>query len=110
MMVVARCLGLIGVAKGEEKFNMTKSLTVLGSVAALMIGSSGVALADLAPGGVGGNPLVLVGIGIVVLLVLWMLIRGALSLGGKDSADDDSAGVGPLEGIDEDDENRKKKR
>jgi hypothetical protein len=41
-------------------------------------------------------------------VVLWLLIRGALSLSGKEDKDEDG-GFGVLEGIDDEDEDRKKK-
>lgn len=89
---------------------MAKGRITASAVAAMMAGTTGVALADVPPSVVEGNPLVLVGVGVVVLLVLWMLIRGALSLGSKSDGEDDSSGVGILEGIDDDDDDRKKKK
>jgi len=73
-----------------------------------MFFATSVAYADLAPSPV-GNPLFLIGAVAVLVIVLWLLIRGALSLPGNANDADDSAGVGTLEGIDEDDEDRKKK-
>ncbi len=70
--------------------------------------ATSVARADLAPTPA-GNPLFLIGAVAVLVIVLWLLIRGALSLPGNASDSDDSAGVGTLEGIDEDDDERKKK-
>lgn len=89
---------------------MAKGKIITSSVVAMMAGTAGVALADVPPSITDGNPLVLVGIGVVVVLVLWMVIKGALSLGGKDDGEDDSSGVGILEGIDDDDDDRKKKK
>jgi len=66
------------------------------------------ARADLAPTPV-SSPLFLIGAVAVLVIVLWLLIRGALSLPGNAGDSDDSAGVGTLEGIDEDDDERKKK-
>lgn len=64
--------------------------------------------ADVAAGPSQGELLLVVG-GIVAAIVIWLLIRGALNLSGKDTENDD-AGVGTLEGIDEDDEDGKKRR
>lgn len=89
---------------------MAKGRITTSAVAAMMAGTTGAALADVSSPVVEGNPLVLVGVVVVVILVLWMLIRGALSLGGKDDGNDDPSGVGILEGIDEDDDDRKKKK
>ena len=67
------------------------------------------ARADLAPrADAGDGTLYFVGAGLVV--VLWLLIRGALCLSGKEDADEEAGGVGVLEGIDEDDDERRKKR
>jgi hypothetical protein len=69
------------------------------------------ARADLAPrGDAGDGTLYFVGAGLIVVVVLWLLIRGALSLSGKEDADEEAGGVGVLEGIDEDDDERRKKR
>ena len=63
------------------------------------------ARADLAPTPV-SSPLFLIGAVAVLVIVLWLLIRGALSLPGNAGG---IVGVGTLEGIDEDDDERKKK-
>ena len=47
-------------------------------------------------------------LGLVVLVVL--VISGAINISGRDAPDEDGAGFGVLEEIDEDDEDRKKKR
>ena len=54
-----------------------------------------------------GGPLFLVGAAIVVVLILWIVIRGALNLTNRDEQEDDPAGVGVLEDIDEDDKKKK---
>ncbi len=79
-----------------------------GLLALIALVVAGPAQADVAAGPSQGELLLLVG-GIVAAIVIWLLIRGALSLSGKDSENDD-AGVGALEGIDEDDEDGKKRR
>jgi hypothetical protein len=79
---------------------------------AAVLFSAGLARADLAPPPASpeSQPLLLAAAGLLVVLVLWLLIRGALSLSRRDGSDGDDAGVGVLEGIDEDDDDRKKKR
>lgn len=54
-----------------------------------------------------GGPLFLIGGAIVVALILWIVIRGALSLTNRDDQEEDPAGVGVLEGIDEDEKKKK---
>jgi hypothetical protein len=67
------------------------------------------ARADLAPTSAGSS-LFLVGAVAVLVIVLWLLIRGALSLPDSSNDTDDGAGVGTLEGIDEDEDERKKRK
>ena len=86
------------------KLNSIRSVALLSG---LLLASTA-ARADLAPEPV-SSPLFLIGAVAVLVIVLWLLIRGALSLPGNASDADDSAGVGTLEGIDEDDDERKKK-
>jgi hypothetical protein len=74
----------------------------------LLIATSA-ARADLAPTPA-GSPLFLIGAAAVLVIVLWLLIRGALSLPDSSNDTDDGAGVGTLEGIDEDDDERKKRK
>ena len=86
------------------KLNSIRSVALLSG----LLLASNAARADLAPEPV-SSPLFLIGAVAVLVIVLWLLIRGALSLPGNASDADDSAGVGTLEGIDEDDDERKKK-
>lgn len=79
-----------------------------GLLALIALVVAGPARADVAAGPSQGELLLLVG-GIVAAIVIWLLIRGALSLSGKEPENDD-AGVGALEGIDEDDEDGRKRR
>jgi len=74
-----------------------------------MLLATSAARADLAPTSV-GSPLFLIGAVAVLVIVLWLLIRGALSLPDSSNDSDDGAGVGTLEGIDEDDDERKKRK
>jgi hypothetical protein len=74
-----------------------------------MLFATSAARADLAPTSA-GSPLFLIGAVAVLVIVLWLLIRGALSLPDSSNDSDDGAGVGTLEGIDEDDDERKKRK
>lgn len=56
-----------------------------------------------------GDPLIAIGILVALILIVWFLIRGSLGIAARDKSDDDAAGVGILEGIDED-EDRPKRR
>jgi hypothetical protein len=86
---------------------MHQLLLKMASVLVLVLAWSGIAKADVAAAST-ESTLFLVGAGLVVVVVLWLLIRGALSLSGKDDKDEDG-GFGVLEGIDDEDEDRKKK-
>ncbi|MEQ1753750.1 MAG: hypothetical protein ABL973_06425 [Micropepsaceae bacterium] len=61
--------------------------------------------ADAGPPVVSGD-LILFGAALIAVVILWFIIRGALSVSKGDKQDDDAAGVGVLEGIDEDDKNK----
>ena len=82
-------------------------IRLMAFVTVMMLASAG-ARADLAPSPT-SNPLFLIGAVAVLVVVLWLLIRGALSMSRNPDDNDDSAGVGTLEGIDEDDDERRKK-
>ena len=58
---------------------------------------------------VGGDTLLVVG-GFLAVVILWLVIRGALSVTRNDTSDEDPAGVGILDGIDEDDDKPAKKK
>ncbi len=82
-------------------------IRLMAFVTVMMLASAG-ARADLASSPT-SNPLFLIGAVAVLVVVLWLLIRGALSMSRNPDDSDDSAGVGALEGIDEDDDERRKK-
>jgi hypothetical protein len=84
------------------------SIRFVALLSGLLLASTA-ARADLAPTSV-GSPLFLLGAVAVLVIVLWLLIRGALTLPDSSSDSDDGAGVGTLEGIDEDDDERKKRK
>jgi len=51
---------------------------------------------------------VLLGVGaLIAAVILWFVIRAALNMSGGSDDDDDKAGVGILDGIDEDDDKKK---
>jgi len=79
---------------------------------AVFLAVAPVARADVPPPPAPSDPVGLIVIGVVVLGVLVLLIRGALGLSARDkSADEEEeAGVGVLEGIDEDDDERRKRK
>ena len=63
------------------------------------------ALADASVPSLKGD--VLLGVGAVVAaIIIWFVIRAALGLSGKSGDSDDKAGVGILDGIDEDDDQK----
>ena len=56
-----------------------------------------------------GDPVIAIGIIVLLLVLVWFFIRGVLKISSRDKSDGDEAGVGILEGIDEDDEKRKRR-
>jgi flagellar biosynthesis/type III secretory pathway M-ring protein FliF/YscJ len=56
-----------------------------------------------------GDPVIAIGIIVVLIALVWLLIRGVLSISSRDKSDEDDAGVGVLEGIDEDDDKPKRR-
>ena len=79
------------------------------AIAALFAAVPGAAFAAEAPVSITGNAWVAIGIIVVVVALVWFLISGTLGITARDKADDDEAGVGVLEGIDEDDDKPRKK-
>lgn len=53
---------------------------------------------------ISGNSWVAIGLVVALVLLIFFFISGTLSISRRDKRDDDAAGVGILEGIDEDDE------
>lgn len=53
---------------------------------------------------ISGNSWVAIGLVVALVLLIFFFISGTLSISRRDKRDDDDAGVGILEGIDEDDE------
>jgi hypothetical protein len=88
---------------------MIRNVTLVLVSGLVILMATSTAQADVAPA-VTSQPLFLIAAGFVVLLVIWLLIRGALSLPSNEEKDEDHGGFGVLEGVDEDDEDRKKKR
>ena len=82
-------------------------LVRVGLGAAASVALAGAARADASPLAIVGDPVVAIGIVVVLIAIIWLVIRGALSLT-RGEKDDDDAGVGVLEGIDEDEEKPRK--
>ena len=74
-----------------------------------VVGATGVALADAGVPAFMGDPVIAIGILVVVVALIWLLIRGVLGIAARDKSDEDEAGVGVLEGIDEDDDKPKRR-
>ena len=89
---------------------MTKaSIMRLGASAIALAGATGAARADVATPSFMGDPAIAIGIIVVLVLLVWLLIRGALSISSRDKSDEDEAGIGVLEGIDDDDDKPKRR-
>ena len=79
------------------------------AIAALLVGMPVAAHAAEAPLSFTGNAWVAIGIVVVLVVLVWFMISGTLGITARDKPDDDEAGVGVLEGIDEDDDKPRKK-
>jgi hypothetical protein len=77
---------------------------------AIMLSNAGAAFAQAETPTISGNAWVAIAIIVGLVLVILLFIGGALGISRRDKSDEDEAGVGFLEGIDEDDEKPKKKR
>jgi hypothetical protein len=89
---------------------MTKaSIMRLGASAVALAGAMGAARADAATPSFMGDPVIAIGIIVVLIALVWLLISGVLGIAGRDKSDEDDAGVGILEGIDEDDDKPKRR-
>ncbi len=86
--------------------NFQWTVAVLGLWAA----SASQAAADAQAPTLSGNSWIAIAIvlGLVALVALFIL--GALGISKRDTSDEDEAGVGILEGIDEDDDRKKRKK
>jgi membrane protein YdbS with pleckstrin-like domain len=80
------------------------------AVVSIWAAAAGQAAADAQVPTLSGNSWIAMGILLVLVAVVALFIRGALGISSRDKSDEDEAGVGVLEGIDEDDDERKKKR
>ena len=88
--------------------NLIIARTGLGFAA--LAAATGAAQADVVTPSFMGNPAIAIGILVVLIVIVWFLIRGSLSISARDKSDDDAAGVGVLEGIDDDDDDSKPRR
>jgi hypothetical protein len=84
-------------------------LTRLGAGLATLAAATGAARADGVTPSFMGDPVIAIGILVVLIVLVWLLISGALSISSRDKSDEDDAGVGVLEGIDEDDDKPKRR-
>jgi hypothetical protein len=87
---------------------MSAKMFQAASIAAvpLFLALSPAAYADGSVPSVSGD--LLLGVGAVIAaVILWFVIRAALSMSGSSGDDDDKAGVGILDGIDDDDDAKK---
>jgi hypothetical protein len=81
----------------------------VGAGIAALAAATGAAQADAATPSFMGDPVIAIGILVVLIALVWLLISGALSISSRDKSDEDDAGVGVLEGIDEDDDKPKRR-
>jgi hypothetical protein len=81
----------------------------LGAGIAALAAATGAAQADAGVPAFMGDPVIAIGILVVLIALVWLLISGALGLSARDKSDEDEAGVGVLEGIDEDDDKPKRR-
>lgn len=78
------------------------------SLVALAV-ATGAAQADAGVPAFMGDPVIAIGIIVVLVAIIWLIIRGVLGIAARDKSDEDDAGVGILEGIDEDDDKPKRR-
>jgi hypothetical protein len=89
---------------------MTKATFLRLSASALALtAATSAARADASPVSFVGDPVIAIGILVVLIVFVWLLIRGTLGIARRDKSDEDDAGVGVLEGIDEDDDKPKRR-
>lgn len=89
---------------------MTKRVIIRWAAGIVAVaGTTGVGQADAGVPAFMGDPVIAIGILVVVVALIWFLIRGALGIAARDKSDEDEAGVGVLEGIDEDDDKPKRR-
>ena len=85
---------------------ITRASAAIGALAA----AAGTAHADGVTPSFVGDPVIAIGIIAVLVVIVFVLIRGSLGIAARDKSDDDDAGVGILEGIDDDDDDKPKRR
>ena len=89
-----------------------KSVWISGAGAALAVAAASAGPAQAAGMShlLEGNGWIAIAVVAGLVLLVWLLISGVLSVAKRDSGDDDSAGFGVIEDIDEDDDDRPKKK
>lgn len=80
----------------------------LGAAVAALAAATGAAHAQAETPSFMGDPVIAIGILVVLIVIVWLLIRGSLNISARDKSDEDGAGVGILEGIDEDEDKPKR--
>jgi hypothetical protein len=80
-----------------------------GAAATVLAAASSAAQAQSETPSFMGDPVIAIGILVVLIVIVWLLIRGTLGIAARDKSAEDDAGVGILEGIDEDDDKPKRR-
>lgn len=77
---------------------------------AALVGGADAAFAQAHAPTITGNGWVAIAVIVGLVVLIGLFISGALGLSSRDKSDEDEAGVGLLEGIDEDDDKPKKRK
>jgi hypothetical protein len=88
---------------------MTNGIRQLVAAATALAAATGAAHAQAQTPSFMGDPLIAIGILVVLIVIVFFLIRGSLGIAARDKSDEDGAGIGILEGIDEDDDKPKRR-
>ncbi len=86
-----------------------KAIARSGASLVALAAATGAAQADAGVPAFMGDPVIAIGIIVVLVAIIWLIIRGVLGIAARDKSDEDDAGVGILEGIDEDDDKPKRR-
>jgi hypothetical protein len=81
----------------------------LGASLLALAAATGAAQADAGVPAFMGDPVIAIGVIVVLVAIIWLIIRGALGIAARDKSDEDESGVGILEGIDEDEDKPKRR-
>lgn len=86
-----------------------KAIARSGASLVALAAATGAAQADAGVPAFMGDPVIAIGIIVVLVAIIWLIIRGVLGIAARDKSDEDEAGIGVLEGIDEDDDKPKRR-